>query len=99
MGLADRAYLKRDYMSTRGRSFKPPSKRESEVYNSDVGEYNKSVEVSEMELDGRTAISDPIEYANLNLNTIEKTGFAINDELCLYRWMSFGLVTGVEVYW
>ena len=38
MGLADRAYLKRDYLFTGDHSFKPHSKRKSEAYNSDVME-------------------------------------------------------------
>jgi hypothetical protein len=64
-----------------------------------------------MALGGRTAISDSIEYANLNkiyndLNTIGKeldlqyeTLQKQNDELSLYRWMLLGVVTDVEVYW
>ena len=85
--------------------------RESEAYNSDVGEYNKSVEVYERTLGGRTAIGDPIEYAKLNrmyndLNTIGKELDLQyeklqrqNDELGLCHWAPLGVVADVEVYW
>ena len=84
---------------------------ESEAYNSDVEEYTKSVEAYERALGGRTAIGDPIEYANLNeiytdLNTIGKELDLQyeklqrrNDELGSCRWVPLGVVADVEVYW
>jgi hypothetical protein len=83
--------------------------RESEAHNSKVEEYNKSAEIYEMALGGRTTIGDSIEYANLNrmyndLNTIGKeldlqyeTLQRRNDELGLCHWLPLGVVTDVEL--
>ena len=61
----------------------------------DIEEYNKSVEAYERMLSGRTAISDPIEYTELNrmYNGLDRVGGELElyrGELGLYRWAPLG---------